>query len=367
VVHRNVVRVRLARARRGTRSSAAFVALACLTAPANAQGEQKREVGPYSLSFVRGPGAESCPSRQELEREVSTRLGRSAFEPSAERSIEILTEHGPDGYRSIVSAIDRDGNLLGRRILISDDTSCAPIFSATALAVALLVDPEGALSRDSGANEAVGRFEIDEPTPPPLPPPSAPVPAPPHVPAPLPPAAAGVSPVRERPVAATGVEAVVTLGVVPAVSPGVGLFTEGFWGGDWGFALTGLYVSKASITEGNVVLDVSLTTFGAALTFSPIESRSFRLVTDAGLSTGALHVGVRGARALDSGDHLHLALGLGARAEAMVIGSFFLTARLGAAVPLIHRGLFVEGHEEPIWREPPIGGLASLGAGWAFF
>ena len=167
--------------------------------------------------------------------------------------------------------------------------------------------------------------------------------------------------------AATGAEGVVTFGMVPAVSPGVGIFTEGFLGGPWGFAISGLYVSKASVTEGETVLDVSLTTFGGALTFSPLTGRSFRLVADAGVSTGALHVGVRGARAIDSGDHFYAALALGVRAEIAVINGFFVTAALRATVPFVARGLSVEGEEEPIWREPPVGGLASLGAGWAFF
>jgi hypothetical protein len=346
----------------------AVVALAGVAGRAEAQGETKSHAGTYALSFVRGVGAESCPSRHELEREVSTRLGRSPFDQNAERSIEIVAEHGPDGYRSVVSAMDRDGKLLGRRTLVSDDDNCTSIFSATALAVALLVDPEAALSRDSSANEAVGRFELDEASaPPPLPPSNAISPAPAPAPAPQPPAPSSAPSVREIPAATTGAEAVVTFGMVPAVSPGVGIFTEGFLGGSWGFALSGLYVAKASVTEGETVLDVSLTTFGGALTLSPLTRRSFRLVTDAGLFAGALHVGVRGARAIDSGDHLYVALALGVRAEATVINGLFLTARLGATVPFLARGLTVEGEEEPIWREPPIGGQASVGAGWAFF
>src|SRR5262245_12313601 len=346
---------------------ATFAAFVCSTGRASAQAEPKRETGTYSLSFVRGAGAEACPSRLELEREVSTRLGHSPFDPNAERSIEILTERTPEGYRSIVSAIDREGKLLGRRVLLGEEPSCAPIFSATALAVALLIDPEAALSRNSGANEAIGRFEVDEPPPaPPAPPPAVPAPAPLVAPPPPPPPAP-MAPPRETPLAVTGAEAVVTLGVVPAVSPGVGVFTEGFPGGRWGFALSALYVSKASITEGDTTLDVSLTTFGAALTFSPVSSRSFRLVTDAGLSAGALHVGVLGAPAIDSGDHGTVGLGFGARAEATVMNGVFFGVRVGAAVPFFRRELSVQGTQEVIWREPAIGGLASLGLGWAFF
>ena len=341
-----------------------LTAWAGTTGRAHAQ-EPKRETGTFALSFVRGAGAEGCPSRQELEREVSTRLGHSPFDASAEKSIEILTERTPDGYRSIVSAIDRDGKILGRRVLLGEEPSCAPIFSATALAVALFIDPEAALSRDSRANEAVGRFEVDEPaTPPPVPvptpaaaPPPAPVsPTPPPPPAP---------PARDTAIAVTGVEAVATLGLVPAFSPGVGIFTEGFPGRRLGFSLSALYVSKASVTQGDATLDVSLSTFGAALAFAPVNDRALRLVMDAGLSAGALHVSVREAPAIGQGDHGYLALGVSARLEATVINGFFFSARVGGAVPLVRHDLSVE--RTTIWTEPPVAGLASLGVGWAFF
>jgi hypothetical protein len=84
--------------------------------------------------------------------------------------VDQATAHGTTIVGAVVSAIDRDGKLLGRRVLVGEESSCAPIFSATALAVALLIDLEAALSHDSRANEAVGRFEVEEPAPPPPPP-----------------------------------------------------------------------------------------------------------------------------------------------------------------------------------------------------
>src|SRR5688572_21992886 len=46
----------------------------------------------YSLSWVRGEGAEDCPPRSELANEVTKRLGRSPFEETATRSIEIQVD-----------------------------------------------------------------------------------------------------------------------------------------------------------------------------------------------------------------------------------------------------------------------------------
>ena len=199
---------------------------------ANAQKDANGATGTYALSFVRGAGAEGCPNRHDLEREVSEKLGRAPFEPAASRSIEILTERTPEGHRSVVSVIDRDGKLIGRRVLLDETATCAPIFSATALAVALLIDPEAALSRDSHANEAVGRFEVDEP----------PVSATRGAGADR---RSSVTAVQARPdrrtehsgghserhaVAIVGAEALVTVGLVPEVTPGVGIVIDGLPG-----------------------------------------------------------------------------------------------------------------------------------------
>jgi len=346
-------------------------AIACWANTASAQATPKRETETYALSFVRGAGAEGCPSKRDLGSEVSARLGHSPFDPSAPRSIEILTEATPEGYRSVVSALDRDGKLLGRRVLLSDEPSCAPIFSATALAVALLIDPEAALSRDSTANEAVGRFETDDvPQPPPV---ATPAPTLTPPPSPSPPSRTRTSdtppppPARETGSAMAGVDVGLAFGLVPEVSPSVGIFVDGRPDPLWGFVASAQYVSSAPVESDEAALDVSLTTFGLAVTLSLFETRAFRFASDLGLLAGALHVGVREGQAIDSGDHAFIGANLGLRAEVRVINGLFLTTRVGGVVPFVSRGLFVEGAEAPIWREPAVAGTATLGLGWAFF
>jgi hypothetical protein len=337
---------------------------------ARADEPPKRDTQTYALSFVRGSGAETCPNRQDLEREVSTKLGHSPFDAGATRSIEILVEATPEGYRSVVSAIDRDGKVLGRRVLLGEEESCAPIFSATALAVALLIDPEAALNRDSHANEAVGRFEVEEPPRPPPAPPPTPVAPPPAVPPALAPPiyAEPETQIKRYPVSFTGADAVVAIGLVPSVSPGVGFFADVRVSRPWGFALSALYVTSGSTPEGNgAVLDVSLTSFGLALSLAAVTTPSFRVLPDIGLAAGALHVGVRNGQAIGASDQPYFALAFGVRLEAQVINQLFLTLRAGGAVPLIRRGLFVQGTTEPLWRQPPIGGVASFGVAWGFF
>ena len=338
---------------------------------ANAQKDANGVTGTYALSFVRGAGAEGCPNRHDLEREVSERLGRAPFEPAAPRSIEILTERTPEGYRSVVSVIDRDGKLIGRRVLLDETATCAPIFSATALAVALLIDPEAALSRDSHANEAVGRFEVDEP---PAPPPVAPAqivaPAqpPPRLDLTVAPSTPAVT-ASDTPVAIVGAEALVTVGLVPEVTPGVGIVTDGLLGKFWGFWLSAQYVAKGEVSRGGATLDVSLTTFGAGVGVSPVNTRSLRVVANAGLLVGPLHVAVREGQPLDSSDHFFSALDLGVRMQAGVIDGFFITVSASGVVPFVRHKLLINSLpvSEPIWQQPAAGGAAGLGAAWAFF
>src|SRR5688500_9055900 len=53
----------------------------------------------YSLAWVRDDGAESCPTGRELARDVTLRLGRSPFDETAPRSIEIRVERTATGFR----------------------------------------------------------------------------------------------------------------------------------------------------------------------------------------------------------------------------------------------------------------------------
>jgi hypothetical protein len=349
-------------------------AIPCVPAVASAQSAPSAPSAPsadsatYELSFVRGGGAEQCPSRRELEREVSLRLGRSPFAAAAPRSIEILMEASAGGFRSVVSVLDRDGKLLGRRALVDETEACAAIFSATALAVALLIDPE-ALSGEARAN--VGRFEVEEAANPPPVAPATSALAPPAPPPPERNAAPSVPPMPEPravPVAVLGADALVAIGLVPAVSPGVGVSANGVVSGRWGIGVSALYVAKAEVSQGTATLDVSLTTLGAAVTLRAVSSPSLRVTPEVALLAGAHHLAVRGGLAVDSGDQGFWALGAGVRVEAHVTHGLFVGLRAGLVVPLVRRGFAVEGNEgDPIWRAPPVAGMASLGLGWAFF
>jgi hypothetical protein len=160
---------------------------------------------------------------------------------------------------------------------------------------------------------------------------------------------------------------VVALGLVPDVSPGVDLVFDARLSRRWGFSLAALYVSKAVAESQGRTVDVSLTTFGAALTYAAIRTESFRMAPDAGLMAGALHAAVRGGAAIGTGEHAVFLAGFGVRAEGTVSDGLVLAARVGAVVPVVGRNLRIEGSPDPLWTQPGFAGMGSLGAGWAFF
>src|SRR6187402_1032267 len=113
---------RPARAQQPTEASPAPAATNTTRAPA------APDPGTYALSWVRDDGAESCPAGRELARDVTARLGRSPFDETAARTIEIRVERTATGFRSRVHVRGVDDGVLGRRMLTSDEPSCAPLF-----------------------------------------------------------------------------------------------------------------------------------------------------------------------------------------------------------------------------------------------
>src|SRR5258707_15482234 len=101
-----------------------------VVAIALAQGTGTDGPATARLSWSRGVGAESCPDRVALEKDVSARLGRDAFAEPVRRSIEGTVVK--DGTRWIAKLYIRqlDGTLIGSRDLNSEAADCKPLGSA---------------------------------------------------------------------------------------------------------------------------------------------------------------------------------------------------------------------------------------------
>jgi hypothetical protein len=116
----------------------------------------------YSVSWVRGDGAEVCPDASALRQEVARRLGRQSIEALADRAMEVFVERHQERFRSTIRVRSRDGRSLGARTLESEDPSCAAIFHATVLALVLAIDPNAA-SEEAATSVASFEARGDEP------------------------------------------------------------------------------------------------------------------------------------------------------------------------------------------------------------
>lgn len=343
-------------------------ALALLAAPAPARAGDGAPAPPpltYALSWVRAEGADECPAGRVLAAEVERRLGRAVFDAAAERSLEIEVTRFGRTYRSDVYVRDAAGRALGHRSLQSDEPSCSALLNATALAVALVIDPEAAAHEPP--SQGVAAFE-----------PPAAAPAPPPAPTPTPPAVAAPTPVPapvERrvpsPSSSTAVTASLrtqlTAGLVGAASPGFELSFSARPGERWGLAVAGSYTLSQTRTRGIGSLDFGLTRASALVTFDVSRSQRVRLVLAAGPTLGALHVAVRRPTPVTaSGDFWFAAAQLGTSLQLAVTKVIFIELGGFALLPFGQQAFVVRGQTEPVFLQPAVSGLGFLGAGAMF-
>jgi len=154
--------------------------------------------------------------------------------------------------------------------------------------------------------------------------------------------------------------------IVPGAGPGVALHFSAQPGAHFGLAVGALYLSpsRASTAAGNIQIGLSAATLGA--TFEAARFNAARLVLEGGAWAGMLQTAVLSPAPADSGPYAFLAVDLGAHAQLAI--SRVLFAEVGGAlgVPLVRRGLFVARVEQPLWREPALGGLGFFGVGASF-
>lgn len=335
-----------------------------LLAATPGRGEPAAEPGVarYALSWVRGEGAETCPPARALSAEVERRLGRAVFDPSAERGFEVQVTRAGESYVSDVFVRAATGEALGHRTLRSDEPGCAPLLNATALAIALVIDPEAA-TRPPALAPSSAAFE-----PPPAP---APAPAPPFNAAPpatvapaLPPA---VAPPPAPPAAtrvALSLRGALKLGLVPASAPGLELAFGVRPTGRWGLSVEAAYVPPRNAELGAGSLDIGLTRAALLASFRLLQVERASWLLAAGPSLGAFHVAVRRpAPVTDSGDYWFSALQLQTTAQLLVTKGFFVEAGGSAYTPLLRQAFLVRPQPEAVWKQPPLAAAFFLGVG----
>lgn len=111
-------------------------------APAHAQRTS-------SLSWVRLPGTEGCIPTQTLAERVEQRVGRQVFVSAsqADLSLEGHVERSADAsaFVATLAVSDREGRVLGKRVLRAQGNDCSALDPALVLVIAIGLDPDAAL------------------------------------------------------------------------------------------------------------------------------------------------------------------------------------------------------------------------------
>jgi hypothetical protein len=133
------------------------------------------------LVYVRGPGANECPSEDVVRRSVAARLGYDPFFLSAPTTIVVEVSRDGERFDAVVKLVDSQGVERGTRHLESNTKDCANLVGTLALTVSLVVDSVSLAVAPSPPDAAAAPAAA--PVAPPVSPPASAAP-PPDVPPP---------------------------------------------------------------------------------------------------------------------------------------------------------------------------------------
>lgn len=344
-------------------------ALALLAATALGNVERNADAAPRtsSLAWVRMPGAEACIDARTLSQAVERRLGRAAFVPPTrgDVAIEARVEHvqSPEAFRATITLFDAAGARLGVRELQTAGPGCRAIDDELELVIALLIDPDAAIS------------PLATPAPAPAPP-LAPAPPAPHrdtlslaPPAPVVPPLRLPPPLEPIPPFRLGVaaSAVVGLGLVPGPADiGLAIYTHLMpRRGPW-FELGGaLWASPVvSVVRGAPAFSLAY----GSLSVCPLNAARGKSVLAAclGVMLGSLRVDSVDLPSEYRRERLVLDLDLSARLRHRLVGPLFGSVGLGVAVPTL-RDIFyltdAAGVRHDVFQASLIAGILDAGLG----
>lgn len=150
------------------RLTAVVGTMCAFSAPAEAQIAAPSD-SPTALSWSRSPGTEACPDLAELAKRVSGHLKRDVFvSPTLARVlIEATIARGASvGYRVRIFVSSPDEATPGAREIDSQSASCNDAVDATALAIALMIDPNALVAPAPAPSPAGGPIAAEEAAPP---------------------------------------------------------------------------------------------------------------------------------------------------------------------------------------------------------
>jgi hypothetical protein len=359
--------------------------------PLSAQTSANR----YALAWVRGAGAEDCPSATELQRDVEQRIGHRVFDSSAALSIEVSVRRDETNSipirRTEIHVRDEQGHAVGERTLASSESDCRSLFSSTALAIALLVDPEATEDRQPavlGAVQVPRQATIQ----------AAPVAPPAPKTAPFaanhesavsnaaqvhqvdvsptgtqeqPPSSA----VSERPPGAPtnrrqaqiAASAVGAFSILPRTALGVAIDMRAWELPTVGWSLSALYLpSQPGETRNAASVRVGLFALQPALMLGYATSERWRIAIDLGGSIGSLHYAAIGGSTLGSSESLWLAARAEASLQLMLGNAAFLGLGWAALLPVTRARMTNSDRRSVLYLQPGIGACGRIGLGIRF-
>ncbi len=124
-------------------------AIIALPSIGRARADEPSPLGEAMLGYVRGRGAESCPDEKELAAAVVTRLGYDPFQPRSARALTVTITLEQSALRATLELREPGATSTSVHRLSSRRLDCAVLHPALALAIALAIDPQRALSLDA--------------------------------------------------------------------------------------------------------------------------------------------------------------------------------------------------------------------------
>jgi hypothetical protein len=330
-----------------------------------------------SLSWIRMPGAESCIPTQELARAVEARLARAVFVSASQGDVSIEGRIDRKGaanhWHATIILRDSKGATIGTRDLDRVDASCSAINEQLALVIAVMIDPDAALSHPTPPPASTTTTPAPSPPPAPTPTTTTPNPPPPEKQAPIENTSETKSPSKKadpwffEASAATFGE----VGMTP--NPGFGLGVSSLLEAPHvPIALDGsaaIFFDSTADAPGGAATSFTLGLFSGGL--CPLRFRKDRVHVFGCLISqlGLLRSESQGY-AVSTGNKLGVLynIGLEARASLRIAGPFALRGGLSWVVPLIRSPYDYDRGTQSVelFQVAPVALTGDLGIGFEF-
>jgi hypothetical protein len=315
------------------------------------------------LVYVRGPGAESCPSEASIRSAVSARLGYDPFFPWAHDTVFVEVTGVRGAFHVELKLVDDQNFQRGTRAITVKARECAGVLDAMALTMSLAIDPASVTGAsppapdsppsDSPPSDSPPRDTPPDPTPTPTAP-SAPVLAAPAVPAAS--DSQRAAPLADRAVhARVGVRVAGNADVAPALAAG----TDAFVGLRWGRLSLDVEGRYDFPTTGSLgVQGIRVTTWLLAVSAVPCV----HLGPVFGCAVGS--VGSQTAKSETTASSVWYAAGGRAGLELPLSNTLTIDG-YGEVLATVRNEIAVRG--TPVYTLPPLSGGLGIGVGWRFF